>query len=491
MQGRPNSCNSTAKSFVTINVIPVYSYWFPLHLSSPPTQYYHYFYHYIHTMDSTLIIGAGIFGISTAYHLALKHPNAKITILDRCPAPSAPAASTDLNKIVRADYSNPLYMNLGFEAISAWKELPFFKNANVYHQTGWIMMDEKDSDLAERIQRNFQNSGRNEGIADLTEEEVRNRWGGILKDTNCDEFGRYYYNKTAGWADAGTALQIMAEEAVKMGVEYKVGDVMRVLIGEIGVRGVETASGEIFTADKVLLCTGAWTSSLMSSIEDELGIPDSERIENQVTAAGVCVAHFQLTEEEKEVYGQLPVFVYGGHGTLSLFSLPCMRPLTKTGEVIPPTASGIFKFTSATSFKNTVVTPSEHSISVPPEGSQLSVPTTLQDELIDQVRARIPQMLDNGRQVDYFRLCWDSISPNQQPLITRHPDATLRNLYFAVGGSFHCWKFLPVIGRYIANVLEGVSNGEEKDQAWSWKTGSREERGVHEKVMPRRELKDC
>ena len=176
-------------------------------------------------------------------------------------------------------------------------------------------MDEKDSDLAERIRMNFQNSGREEGILDLTEQEVRSRWGGVLKDTNCDEFGRYYFNPTAGWADAGTALWIMADEVVKIGVEYKVCDVTRVLIGENGVRGVETESGEVYTADKVLLCTGAWTSSLMSSVEDDLGIPDSERIENQVTAAGVCVAHFQLTEEEKEVYGQLPVFVYGGHGT--------------------------------------------------------------------------------------------------------------------------------------------------------------------------------
>lgn len=266
-------------------------------------------------MSSTLIVGAGIFGISTAYHLALEHPDTKITILDRCAAPSSPAASTDLNKIVRADYSNPLYVDLGFEAISAWKNLPFFRNANVYHQTGWIMMDEKDSDLAERIRMNFQNSGREEGILDLTEQEVRSRWGGVLKDTNCDEFGRYYFNPTAGWADAGTALWIMADEVVKIGVEYKVCDVTRVLIGENGVRGVETESGEVYTADKVLLCTGAWTSSLMSSVEDDLGIPDSERIENQVTAAGVCVAHFQLTEEEKEVYGQLPVFVYGGHGT--------------------------------------------------------------------------------------------------------------------------------------------------------------------------------
>lgn len=60
-----------------------------------------------------------------------------------------------------------------------------------------------------------------------------------------------------------------------------------------------------------------------------------------------------------------------------------------------------------------------------------------------------------------------------------------------MGGSFHSFKFLPTIGRYVVNVLEGVGNGEEKDGVWGWKgKGSREGRGAHEKVVPRRELRD-
>jgi sarcosine oxidase/L-pipecolate oxidase len=48
---------------------------------------------------------------------------------------------------------------------------------------------------------------------------------------------------------------------------------------------------------------------------------------------------------------------------------------------------------------------------------------------------------------------------------------------------------LPTIGTYIVNVLNGKSNGEEKDKAWKWK---REwaDRGAHEKVMPKGELSD-
>ncbi|OOF91223.1 hypothetical protein ASPCADRAFT_211503 [Aspergillus carbonarius ITEM 5010] len=420
-----------------------------------------------------LIVGAGIFGVSTAYHLALHLDRpSQIVLLDRAPPPSTPAASTDINKIIRADYTNPLYVALGFEALDAWKSLPFFRDAGVYHPSGWISMDEKDSDAPALIRKNFRDCGRGDVLVDMTEDEVRRAWGGLLERTDCSSFGSYYYNSSAGWADAGKALQLMAQEAIRLGVRYEVGEARRIVCGEQGVQGVKTADGTVYRARKIILATGAWTSQLMSSVEDEWDLPEADRVERQVSAAGVTVSHFQLSPEEKSRYSQLPVLVYGGQG-----------------EVIPPTAEGILKFTTATSFTNTIRTSSGHEISVPlPD--QVHVPQELQDDHIRAIRPRLPEMLDNHRQPDYWRLCWDAISPSQHPLITRHPDSRLSHLYFAVGGSFHSYKFLPTIGKYVVNVLHGVSNGAEKDEAWAWKTDRTGDRGVHERLVPGREFRD-
>jgi sarcosine oxidase/L-pipecolate oxidase len=268
---------------------------------------------------TTLIVGAGIFGVSTAYHLAQRSPDpSNITLLDRATPPSNNrlGASADINKIIRADYSSPLYMELGFEAIEAWKTLPFLRDAGVYHQSGWIAMDEKGSDVPTRIRENFRNKGYDGVIVDMEEEEVRRAWGGVLKRTDCERFGSYYFNQSAGWVEAGRALGIMLQETIRLGVRYENGEAKRVVFSSDrnGVQGVETEDGTVFWADMVLLATGAWTSKLMSPLEDELHIPDAQRVERQVSAAGVCVAHFQLSEEEKEVYSKLPVLVYGGQG---------------------------------------------------------------------------------------------------------------------------------------------------------------------------------
>lgn len=262
-----------------------------------------------------LIVGAGIFGISTAYHLAKRSSNpASITVLDRFPAPSQDAASTDINKIIRADYGSPLYMELGLEAIEAWKKDPLFKNSGVYHQTGWIMMDEQGSDLAGRIGANFRDISGSDPLQPMSEDAVRSDWGAVLKDADLSPFGSFFFNSLAGWADAGRALTIMANEVIRMGVRYQVGEATRLVLGERGIKGVETKSGDLYPADKVLLCTGAWTSQLMSTVEDELKMSETDRVESQASAAGVCVAHFQLSNAERKLYDRLPVYVYGEQG---------------------------------------------------------------------------------------------------------------------------------------------------------------------------------
>lgn len=72
--------------------------------------------------QSVLIVGAGVFGLSTALHLLQRGWN-DIIIVDRSMTlPALDAASTDINKIVRSCYSDPIYTRLAREAIAAWKD---------------------------------------------------------------------------------------------------------------------------------------------------------------------------------------------------------------------------------------------------------------------------------------------------------------------------------------------------------------------------------
>lgn len=59
------------------------------------------------------IVGAGSWGLSTAYHL-VKNGYDNITVFDRAAAiPSPYSAGDDLNKIVRAQYDDDFWTELG------------------------------------------------------------------------------------------------------------------------------------------------------------------------------------------------------------------------------------------------------------------------------------------------------------------------------------------------------------------------------------------
>jgi len=83
-------------------------------------------------------------------------------------------------------------------------------------------------------------------------------------------------------------------------------------------------------------------------------------------------------------------------------------------------------------------------------------------------------------------LCRDAITPTQDWIISPHPRAP--GLYVATGGSFHAWKFLPNIGRYVVQMLKGELR-EDYARRWSWDRAG-DGGGNCESYIPARDLKD-
>lgn len=132
------------------------------------------------------------------------------------------------------------------------------------------------------------------------------------------------------------------------------------------------------------------------------------------------------------------------------------------------TDSRILKFNSSP-IEHTKTTNTGHTISTPPDQDQSIVPEEIKVKALEQIHTRLPRLLENQREVDIWRACWDSVAPDRNQIITQHPHSKLPNLYLAIGGSFHSWKFLPILGKYVVRVLNGEGNGVEKDSRWGWK----------------------
>src|SRR5947209_5053773 len=110
---------------------------------------------------SILIIGSGVFGLSTALDLTRRpqYDKATITVLDRSPFPSSDGSSVDTSRIIRADYSDPAYAALAARAQDEWRNNdPGELGANGrYSESGLVLV----ADTGRQGQRYIQHSWKN------------------------------------------------------------------------------------------------------------------------------------------------------------------------------------------------------------------------------------------------------------------------------------------------------------------------------------------
>jgi glycine/D-amino acid oxidase-like deaminating enzyme len=81
----------------------------------------------------------------------------------------------------------------------------------------------------------------------------------------------------------------------------------------------------------------------------------------------------------------------------------------------------------------------------------------------------------------------DSITRSQDWIISPHDYCS--NLFIATGGSFHAWKFLPVLGANIVDMMDGILSPE-KAQRWAWTAKHNSEGGACSSYIPKRDMKD-
>ncbi|KAG8628357.1 hypothetical protein KVT40_004230 [Elsinoe batatas] len=425
---------------------------------------------------SILIVGAGTFGVSTAWHLAKTYKDpSRVTIIDRDPSPPKPAAAIDINRIIRTDYASPLYSNLSFTALHDW----FWTHELQSHffKVGWLYINETGSDLAKDVRTTMKARGSNL-TEDVPLDKLHKRWD-ALRDTNTDGYESAYFNPEAGWCNASAATASLMAAAEARGVKRVIGDVHELILDTQtgGIKSVCTSEGKHYQADKILLAVGAWTSATLSPLEDALDIPEQDRIEQQVKATGGVTAYYKVSgaDVDRLTDAELPCVVLGEHG-----------------EVIPPSKdNNLIKYSNSSgTFTNTVTTASGKKITAPPVGrSQYDVPESIKRETEDLIVNKVMAEYTRGKTPEYWRICYDAVTPTEDWLLCRHPHEKLNNLFIVVGGSFHGYKFLPVAGKYVVNVLNGESNGEIMDQAWAWKKDVDWTKATSKRI-PRRELRD-
>ncbi|KXL50985.1 hypothetical protein M433DRAFT_139388 [Acidomyces richmondensis BFW] len=424
------------------------------------------------TSSSILIIGSGVFGLSTAYALARRpeFTTANILMLERLDFPAPDAASIDSSRIIRPDYADAAYTSLMAEAHSHWRGN--FGANGCYSESGLcIVTDHQCTDSEEAAGgMKFLHAALANVKARLGLKVGRREEGGQLEPLHgpadvrrifasmggeCGMTG--YVNWTSGWADAEAGMMHMRKLVAETGrVSFRTSEVRRLHFSPARVEKVELIDGEILTADLIILATGAWTPKLI----DLRGV---------ASATGQVLAYLELTQEEQERLGGNPTLICEDNG---MFIIPPCNRILKV-------ARHAYGYSNPTAIPHPERPDSDSPITVSlPRTKQDDPAMTIPSEGDQACREYLSKCIPDlaGRAWMQTRICWYCDTASGDWLIDYHP--AYSNLFVATGGSGHAYKFLPIVGERIVDVIlrqDRDDLGIELKRKWAWPAERRKE----------------
>ncbi|KAF3768150.1 hypothetical protein M406DRAFT_39184 [Cryphonectria parasitica EP155] len=383
-----------------------------------------------------LIVGAGTFGLSTAYHM-VRSGYKSITVLEAGDTvPSPLSAANDLNKIIRGEYEDPFYTDLALEAMTEWSTNPVF--APHYHQVGYLLAN--SASAPEKSKKSLSTS--------LKSVETHPAWKGKITPVQTREDIRAaapalngpmdgwvgYFNRFAGYAHSANALASVYKAVASLGGVIHCGLTVTELLQKC--IGVKTRSGKSFSADIVVLTVGASLASVLPQVGP------------QVTAKAWSVAHVQLTKEQADQLAGIPVTYARDLGFFFELDLETLQ------LKVCPFGGG---YTNRVSIHG-----SNHSL--PPQINDF-IPAQDEQKIRNLLRETLPDLAE--RPLICQHICWCADSADSDFIVDFVPG--VQRLVVASGDSGHGFKMLPIIGRFIQVLVE---EGNQKLVRWRWKEGN-------------------
>src|SRR6266404_298577 len=356
------------------------------------------------TTYDVVVIGAGVFGSWTAWHLAKR--KLKVLVLDAYGAAHARASSGGETRIIRMSYAaDEIYTRWSQRSLVQWKELSAVCGQPLFQQTGVLWLEGADDLRLRESQTTIERCGIANEVMDNAALTKR------YPQVNFDGVSRGLLEPASGVLLARRAVQSVMDEARKKNAEFLIAQAITPDGGGT-ISKLATSRCGAFSASHFVFACGPWLGKVFPELLGQRIFP---------------------TRQE--------VFFFGSPAGDPRFAPPALPTwLFNHDEVygMPDIESRGLKM--ARDVHGERVDPDTQSRIVSEEGAEWAR---------NYVARRFPALKDAP--IVETRVCQYENTSNGDFLIDRHPE--LENVWFAGGGSGHGFKHGPALGEYVTGQL--------------------------------------
>ncbi len=354
------------------------------------------------------VIGAGVFGAWTAWHLAKQ--GKRVALIEAIGPAHTRASSGGETRIIRMGYgADELYTRWSLRSLARWKEFFAGRNDRLFHQTGVLWMaGEDDARLRDTSVVLKRSSVKFE---EMNVAEMAKRYPQI----GLEGVKRAILEPEGGVLMARRAVAAVVEDAVRHGATYHSAQIARP--GGPGILDhVRAATGETVAAGEFVFACGPWLGKIFRELLGGRIFP---------------------TRQE--------VFFFGIPAGETRFAPPALPTwLFQKDEVygMPDIESRGLKLAF-----------DSHGARIDPDTQSRMTTREMAEVARRYVAKRFPLLRDAP--IVQSNVCQYENTSNGDFLIDRHPQ--MENVWLVGGGSGHGFKHGPAVGEYVAGrILEGV-----------------------------------
>lgn len=356
---------------------------------------------------SHVVIGAGLAGASTAWHLTRR--GCDVVVLERDVPASRSGSSHGSARIFRYAYADALYTELVQQALPLWEELIGACARELMVRTGGL--DHGTATPARGLARVLEASGVEHDVLDAS--AARSRWPQYRFETDV------LYQPGAGVLDAEATVQSMLALAQGLGAEVRTGWTVASVDHDAGGYVVRSDRGDELRAERVIVAAGGWLPELLARL------PLSSAFRRALPAFEVTQEQaFHFPYAEGFPAGSWPTVIHGTEEFVS-YALPGGRDAGFRGLKIAEFHAG--KRLDSAAHQDQVVA------------------DEARERMVERVRALYPGL----RPEPYAETtCLFTMTPSEDFVIDSDGGITVLS---ACSG--HGAKFAPLLGKLVSEVL--------------------------------------
>ena len=350
------------------------------------------------------VIGAGVFGAWTAWHLAKR--GQKVALIDAYGPANALASSGGESRIIRMGYgAEELYTVWSQQSLMQWKKLFAASAPPLFHETGVLWLggenDEQLRNTASTLRRckipfeEFDRPALEKRYPQISFEGIRTA----------------IFEPHSGVLMARRAVASLVGDALRLGVDYRLDRILKPA-GSGRLEHVATGQGERIAAGQFVFACGAWLGKVFPEVLGSRIFPSRQE-----------------------------VFFFGIPGGDKRFAPPALPTWLFQEDLfygMPDIESRGLKI----AFDG-------HGERVDPDTQSRIVSPAMTEMARAYVARRFPALRDAP--IVETRVCQYENTSNGDFLIDRHPG--MENVWFVGGGSGHGFKHGPAVGGYVTGRL--------------------------------------